>query len=140
MRKAPRRTLLYLFPRTFSLVVVCLAMGSTGSTATATNGAEERGKVIFEKRCASCHGPRGRGDGPEAPFLSPRPPSLISAATSVKTDEELSAMIENGMPRTAMRGWKNELTEEQRRDVLAYIRSLVRFYNPVTPQTPPHRQ
>ena len=49
-------------------------------------------------------------------------------------------MIENGMPRTAMRGWKNELTEEQRRDVLAYIRSLVRFYNPVTPQTPPHRQ
>ncbi len=49
-------------------------------------------------------------------------------------------MIEKGMPRTAMRGWKNELTEEQRRDVLAYIRSLVRFYNPVTPQTPPRRQ
>ncbi|MFQ5931479.1 MAG: c-type cytochrome [Nitrospiraceae bacterium] len=140
MRPLPLRTLFHLFPFTFSLLVVCLAMGSTGSAATALSGAEERGKVIFEKRCASCHGPQGRGDGPEAPFLSPRPSSLISAATSVKTDEELSTTIENGKPRTAMRAWKDELTEEQRRDVLAYIRSLVRFYNPVTPQTPPQQK
>ena len=85
---------------------------------------------MYEQRCAMCHGPQGRGDGPEAPFLSPRPGSLISAATSVKSDADLLAVITNGKPRTAMPAWKDQLTDEQRQDVLAYIRTLVRFYKP----------
>src|SRR5439155_763900 len=54
--------------------------------------ASDRGKIVYEQRCAVCHGPQGRGDGPEAPFLSPRPGSLISAATSVKSDADLLAV------------------------------------------------
>ena len=92
--------------------------------------ASDRGKIVYEQRCAMCHGPQGRGDGPEAPFLSPRPGSLISAATSVKSDADLMAVITNGKPRTAMPAWKDQLTDEQRQDVLAYIRTLVRFYKP----------
>ena len=94
----------------------------------------EEGKLIFEDRCASCHGLQGRGDGPQAPFLSPRPSSLISAGTSAKSDIDLLATITNGKPRTAMPAWKDLLTEEQRRDVLAYVRSLVRFHKPATPR------
>ena len=54
--------------------------------------------MIYVERCAVCHGLQGRGDGPEAPFLSPRPTSLISAGTSVKSDAELLAIIANGKP------------------------------------------
>jgi len=39
-------------------------------------------------------------------------------------------VITNGKPRTAMPAWKDQLTDEQRQDVLAYIRTLVRFYKP----------
>ncbi|MGH7229033.1 MAG: c-type cytochrome [Nitrospiraceae bacterium] len=111
----------------------------TAMAASATSGDPEAGRLIYERRCVVCHGPQGRGDGPEAPFLSPRPGSLVSAGTSVKSDADLLAVIANGKPRTAMPAWKDPLTDEQRRDVLAYIRTLVRFYKPPA-QFPPNKQ
>jgi mono/diheme cytochrome c family protein len=68
--------------------------------------------------------------------LSPRPGNLISAATSAKSDEDLLKIIANGRPRTAMPAWKDELSEEDQRNVLAYIRSLIRFSRPLTPPSP----
>ncbi len=114
-------------------VAVLLATAATGTS----RGTPEAGKVIFEERCASCHGVQGRGDGPMAPFLSPQPASLITAGTSVKSDQELLTVIANGKPRTAMPAWNGLLTEEQQRDVVAYIRTLIRFYpKPLTPGPP----
>ncbi|WP_447975395.1 c-type cytochrome [Nitrospira sp. Kam-Ns4a] len=119
------------------LLAPCLALSLGAAAKGLPPGDPQRGKPIFEQRCAVCHGPQGRGDGPEAPFLSPRPASLISAATSVKSDAELLATIANGKPRTAMPAWKDVLSEQERRDVLAYIRSLVRFQpQPLTPPPP----
>jgi mono/diheme cytochrome c family protein len=93
--------------------------------------------VIYLEQCVVCHGPEGRGDGPEAPFLSPRPASLISAGSSVKSDAEFLAVIANGKPRSAMPAWKDRLSEEQRREVLAYIRTLIRFQpKSLTPPPP----
>jgi mono/diheme cytochrome c family protein len=97
----------------------------------------ERGREIYEKYCLECHGDTGRGDGPRAPLLAPRPGNLVSAATSAKSDAELLGIITNGAPRTAMRGWKDELTEEDRLHVLAFIRSLVRFQKPSLTPPPP---
>jgi mono/diheme cytochrome c family protein len=116
-------------------LAVWLAAGAV-TAASPPAGLPERGKAIFDARCASCHGLQGKGDGPQAPFLSPRPASLVSAATSAKTDVELLAVIANGKPRTSMTGWKGELSEEERRDVLAYVRSLVRF-GPTSLTPPP---
>ncbi len=121
------------------LLTWCMGVPLTAMAVSATSGDPEAGKLIYEQRCAVCHGPQGRGDGPEAPFLSPRPGSLVSAGTSVKSDADLLAVIANGKPRTAMPAWKDLLTDEQRRDVLAYIRTLVRFYKPPV-QTPPNEQ
>lgn len=117
-------------------LLFCIAAAG-GSLAEAPAGSPVQGKPIFVDRCASCHGPQGRGDGPNAAFLSPRPANLISAATSVKSDAELLAVIAEGRPRTAMPAWKNLLSEQERRDVLAYIRSLIHFHpGPATPPPP----
>jgi len=98
------------------------------------------GRAVYEQHCAACHGAQGRGDGPEAPFLSPRPGSLVSAGTAVKTDADLLAVIADGKPHTAMRGYRAALTEAQRHEVLAYIRGLVRFHPaPTAPTAPPAR-
>jgi len=130
--RRPRNRLLPLLA-----IGVLLVLDQEAPSAPATAGVPEEGKAIFEERCAVCHGKQGRGDGPEAPFLSPRPASLISAGTSVKTDAEILAVIANGKPRTSMPAWKDLLTEEQRRDVLAYIRTLIRFQpKPLTPPPP----
>ncbi|MFM8552964.1 MAG: c-type cytochrome [Nitrospiraceae bacterium] len=119
------------------LVSVALCIAATNeSFAVTPPGVPEQGQPIFEQRCATCHGPQGRGDGPQAPFLSPRPASLISAGTSVKTDSELLAVIANGKRRTAMPGWKDQLSDQERLDVLAYLRSLIRF-NPKALTPPP---
>ena len=81
-------------------------------------------------------GEEGRGDGPRAAMLAPRPGNLVSAATSVKTDEELLEILAKGVPRTAMNGWSQQLSDDERRHLLAYIRTLVHFQNPPSPQLP----
>lgn len=96
----------------------------------------EQGQAIYERHCADCHGPEGRGDGKQAISLSPRPGNLVSAQTSAKSDQELLKIIANGKPRTAMIGWNERLSDEEQHAVLAYIRSLVRFSRSATPPPP----
>ncbi|MGQ0810938.1 MAG: c-type cytochrome [Nitrospiraceae bacterium] len=118
------------------LVVPVTCLLASAAAAALSPGLPEKGKVIFEQRCVECHGSEGRGDGAQAPFLSPRPASLVSAATSVKSDQELLRIIANGKPRTAMPGWKDILTDEDQQHVLSYIRTLVRFSKPPAPPPP----
>jgi len=137
MRVPPLRPLELLF----LLMMSCLLMIPACVVRGASDSAAERGRVIYLERCVVCHGPQGRGDGPEAPFLSPRPASLISAGSSVKSDAEFLAVIANGKPRSAMPAWKDRLSEEQRREVLAYIRTLIRFQpKSLTPPPPQERR
>lgn len=100
-------------------------------------GDVKHGEKIYRQYCEECHGADGRGTGPRAPFLSPRPGNFVSAATSAKTDQELLQIIEEGIPRTAMKGWKTKLSKQDRIDVLAYIRSLVHFQRPSLTPPPP---
>ena len=87
----------------------------------------DQGQEIYQTHCMECHGVQGHGDGPRAITLAPRPGNLISAATSSKTDDELLAVITKGVPRTSMEGWNDRLSLDDRRNVLAYIRSLLPF-------------
>ena len=98
----------------------------------------EPGRDIYRIHCQECHGAEGRGDGPRAAMLAPRPGNLVSAATSAKTDDELLAIIAKGVPRTAMEGWNDRLSADEQRNVLAYVRSLVHFQkSPSTSSAPP---
>ncbi|MFQ5993007.1 MAG: c-type cytochrome [Nitrospiraceae bacterium] len=120
-------------------MLVLLALSSSVFALTVfaatPQGVPERGKAVYEVQCARCHGPEGRGDGPEAPFLAPRPPNLVSAATSVKSDRELLVIIETRKSHLDVTDYKDALTQQQQQDVLAYLRTLVRFYEPL-PQKP----
>lgn len=96
----------------------------------------EQGQDLYRIHCLDCHGAEGRGDGPRAALLAPRPGNLVSAAISTKTDEELLEILAKGVPRTAMHGWSDQLSEEQRRNVLAYVRTLVHFQDLPSPPSP----
>ena len=103
-------------------------------------GMPRRDMRFTKSTVAECHGINGKGDGPRAITLAPRPGNFVSAAVSAKSDKELLRIIADGTPRTAMQGWKTQLSEEDRLNVLAYIRSLVHFQTPsLTPPPPQNR-
>jgi len=118
------------------LLAFLLTCGGTGVLLAQPSETLDHGQAIYREHCLECHGTTGKGDGVKAPFLSPRPGNLISAATSAKTDKELLRTIAQGKPRTAMPAWQNVLPAEDQQAVLQYIRSLVRFTRPLTPLPP----
>ena len=44
------------------------------------SGGRVAGRDIYSASCASCHGPEGRGNGPVAAALNPRPTDFANAA------------------------------------------------------------
>ncbi len=84
----------------------------------------EAGKRLYRAHCAVCHGPEGRGDGPAALSLTPRPADL--RRTARMPDALLFSRITEGLPGTAMPAFRDVLTEEERWHVVNYLRRLVR--------------
>ncbi|MFQ5680046.1 MAG: c-type cytochrome [Gemmatimonadota bacterium] len=84
---------------------------------------EEIGENLFKRQCVACHGAKGKGDGPAAAALTPRPTNLTDAKLMSKlTDEELAAIISGG--KGSMPAFSKLLTSEQLDAVVRYVRSL----------------
>ena len=89
-----------------------------------------RGRALYERHCAGCHGPEGRGDGPAAHLLYPAPRDfgsgrfrLVSTKNGAPTQGDLIASIRRGMPGSAMPPWE-WLAEEDLWNVALYVRHL----------------
>jgi mono/diheme cytochrome c family protein len=80
------------------------------------------GKKLYISFCAPCHGDKGKGDGPTASALNPRPADHTSPALQSETDGSLFWKISEG--RSPMPSYKVLLTETQRWELVNYIRSL----------------
>ena len=80
-----------------------------------------RGKELFQTHCAVCHGSAGRGDGPAAAGLNPKPPDLVKMAGH-HTDGDIAWKIENG--RGAMPAWKGKLKGEEIWNLTNFIQAL----------------
>lgn len=101
----------------------------------AAQGQALPGKATYDKWCVECHGETGAGDGPAAATMLPRPRDFTQARYQIRTtpsgalptDADMLAVVENGMPGTAMPGWP-KLSATQRTDVVAYIKSFSRFF------------
>ena len=81
-----------------------------------------KGKALYEKHCAVCHGPEGKGDG--YTLLDPPPADLTSQAIQKKSYDELWHEVHDGIPDTAMGMWKVALSDDEITIVLAYVRTL----------------
>jgi putative copper resistance protein D len=82
------------------------------------------GMAVYREHCAGCHGLAGDGDGPGARGL-PRPPAnLRSPHTRQHTAGDLFWWITRGFPASGMPGFGGRLTDEQRWDVINFVRAL----------------
>ncbi len=61
---------------------------------TITQQDRDKAKDIFANRCAACHGPQGRGDGPGAANLTPKPANFQEKAwQATVTDSDIEKAI-----------------------------------------------
>lgn len=84
----------------------------------------ETGATLFSENCAICHGTEGRGDGPTAETLDPPPADLHADHVQILTDGELFWVITHGVEGTGMPAWEDTLTEEERWDIVNFIRTF----------------
>lgn len=54
------------------------------------------GEVLYMRECAPCHGPAGRGDGPEAIYFAPPPRDLREGFLALYPTEELIEKVRRG--------------------------------------------
>lgn len=83
-----------------------------------------RGAPLFQAHCAVCHGEYGYGDGPAAAALNPRPADLSAPHVDDHTDGDIFWWLTHGIPGTAMTGWGDVLTEEERWILVRYVRNI----------------
>jgi mono/diheme cytochrome c family protein len=83
----------------------------------------ERGRVKFETYCAVCHGYEGKGDGPVAPKMALKPPTLLSDKILKMNDGGIFHIVTDGQG--VMASYLFQLPEERDRWALVnYVRSL----------------
>ncbi len=94
--------------------------------------AQVTGRDLYRQRCFWCHGEEGKGDGPSAVGMFPRPRDLVQADYKIRstppgqlpTEEDIFRVISSGLPGTPMPGWENILSGEERWELVSYLQSL----------------
>jgi mono/diheme cytochrome c family protein len=132
------------------LVMVGAGFSLIAGGETASGKAPIIGQELYQKKCAVCHGTEGKGDGPAAYLLYPKPRDFVSgkfkirSTSTLPTDEDLFKTITNGIAGTSMPSWA-ALPEQDRKALVAYVKGLSPVFKtqpvgePVVIPKPPER-
>jgi mono/diheme cytochrome c family protein len=82
------------------------------------------GKAVFKEKCQKCHGPGGRGDGPDADPDADNMDLTDAKRAERNSDGVVFYKIWNGRRKPKMPAQKEELTKEQVWAVVAHAQSL----------------
>lgn len=110
-------------------------IGGVAAPPAAVHSPEELrslGKVVYERRCAGCHGAKGDGKGPSAMFLNPKPRDFTAGLfkfrstvgkDSLPTDADLYLIVTHGLWGTSMPSMR-ELSDHERWAVVQYLKTF----------------
>jgi mono/diheme cytochrome c family protein len=87
------------------------------------------GRALYQQYCSMCHGPQGKGNGPAATAMNPKPRDHTDGRyMNVLSDAHLTTVISEGgaavQRSPLMPSWKGTLSPQQIVDVIAYLRTL----------------
>ena len=96
----------------------------------------ERGRQIYSRACAACHGMRGDGNGPAAKGFDPAPRNFRRGVYKFRTtvsgalplDEDLERTVREGVPGTEMPRWKTVLSEGDIKAVVQYVKTFSPYF------------
>ncbi len=98
----------------------------------------ELGKKLYTESCVACHGESGKGDGPAAYLLLPKPRNFEerkfnrrnTPPGNLPSDEDLFKAVSDGLLGSSMPPWKDYLTERERWALVYYLKKeLIAFYD-----------
>ncbi len=115
----------------FTMAAAGCFAGFLWATRTSVE-AQPRGKAVYDAHCVECHGSAGKGDGPSAQYLVPRPRDFTSGKYKIRTtetgtppaDDDLIGSVRRGLYGTAMPAWDRILPDGEITDVVHYVKSL----------------
>jgi len=109
----------HVLPIGLPIVAGLAAWLALSPSASAAEGNPNAGRAIYDKHCIACHGKTGKGIGSL--------PDLSDAKTLAgQSDAQLFDKITNGGRGSGMPAWGSVLSEQQRWDVLVYVKTLAR--------------
>ncbi|HEX9563438.1 MAG TPA: cytochrome c/FTR1 family iron permease [Gemmatimonadaceae bacterium] len=83
------------------------------------------GARLYATHCATCHGPRGMGDGPAAQGMNPPPQALGSSdAMRDATPALMYRIVSVGIAGTQMVGWADVLSADDRWSIVSWLTGL----------------
>jgi cytochrome c oxidase cbb3-type subunit 2 len=97
--------------------IVCVSAAEAWSSPRReprpSTSAERLGREVYRTYCIGCHGQRGDGKGPAAPWLDPRPRDFTPAtfkwrstpSGALPTDDDLRRTIRKGVHNASMPSW-----------------------------------
>jgi len=91
-----------------------------------------QGETLYATYCATCHGRQGQGDGTMGAEFEVRPANFHLPAFQQQTDGAIFWKIAEG--RGPMPAYKASLTDEQRWQLVAYLRKIYDAKNNVKPE------
>ena len=80
------------------------------------------GKALFNKECMSCHGKKGKGDGPASITVGKPVGDMTSAVFQAQSDGAIFWKTTTGRP--PMPSFGKKLTEEQVWQIINYMRTF----------------
>jgi len=109
--------------------LVATLLLSLGGLVAAAAAVPEETSILYLRHCADCHDVIGRGDGPAAGVLSPRPRGFTTGrykfrstpSGSLPSVEDVSRVIREGLPGTSMPGSENLLSPESVRRLALFV-------------------
>ncbi len=133
------------------MVITSLLSAGFIQFSTPSLAAGQEVDEVYQRHCTACHGEKGDGDGPAAYLLYPKPRDFTSGVFKFRstptgappTDDDLLLTLKRGVAGTSMPTW-DRLSEKERRDVIAYVKSFSDIFEdedaiepPIEIQSPP---
>ncbi|OFY83897.1 MAG: hypothetical protein A3F72_07825 [Bacteroidetes bacterium RIFCSPLOWO2_12_FULL_35_15] len=82
------------------------------------------GKIIYTTYCISCHGEEGKGDGAASLSIKNKPADHSGKKMQTQSDGAIFWKLTEGRPALDMISYKFVLSENERWDLVNYIRTL----------------
>ena len=106
---------------TCATVGVAVLLGLAVAPAWAEDGA-----ALFAKRCASCHGAAGKGDGPASKALKTKPQDFATGLKGM-SDADITKVIKEGVVHGATSHPKAAtLSDEQVKSLIDHVKTFAK--------------
>jgi len=110
------------------LVQARLEAGKLRNPVPATGRSINRGKVLYDRHCAVCHGDQGQGDGPVGKKYIPDPMNLTIDYVQIQPDGQLFYTISHGS--IAMPFYRDTIPIADRWHLINYIKAVFGQHRP----------